>query len=436
MKEKLQFKNPYLLFFPFLIVYIGLVLYFPTNGNFGDEPYYLLYANNILHGFYSPPPPDVDLTYGPGYPLLLALFLAFGLPLIAITLFNAVLYYLSVVLLFKSLRQIVSNEIALCASLFWACYYHCYEQVFLIYTETITSFLVTVIAYLLIKVYYVEKFRRIGLYVLLTGMSIGYIALTKILFGYVLLFMLIGVIVLYLVNRNSYNFQKGAIIMVIAFVTTLPYLFYTYNLTGKIFYWGSSGGNNLYWMSSLPSREYGDWHRYTNFEIDSCRYEPFAIPGREDSIKANHREDHIELFKYKGIERDDLYKKMAIRNIIINPNKFAINCLSNVGRFFFNMPRSYALQRPINLLRIPLNGTLLFLMTFSLLLTVMNWNRIDYPVQFLIVFELLYMGGSILGSTEPRMFSVIVPLVLIWISVVLYRSIQIKWRFENADRNT
>src|SRR5213595_1445136 len=111
-------KNPYLLFSPFLIFFIVYVLIFVTDGHSGDEPRYLTYANNLIHGYYSPP--DVDLRNGPGYPIILVPFLALNLPLYFMTILNAVFHYLSIILLFKALQQVVSFKKALIVSLFWA----------------------------------------------------------------------------------------------------------------------------------------------------------------------------------------------------------------------------------------------------------------------------------------------------------------------------
>jgi hypothetical protein len=40
------------------------------------------------------------------------------------------------------------------------------------------------------------------------------------------------------------------------------------------------------------------------------------------------------------------------------------------------------------------------------------------------------MGGSITGSAEIRMFSVIVPILLLWISIILNKTLRVSWRFE------
>ena len=431
MKKLFVTKNPYLIFLPFLLLYIAIILFLPTDGKFGDETYYLKFAHNIINGFYSPSAPDVDLMYGPGYPIIIAPLIALNLPLIYITLLNAALYYFSIILLFKSLLLVVNFRIAVITSLFWALYYHSFEQLHLIYTETITSFLISLIIYCTIKAFSPDNTRNTNKLIIIAGFALGYVALTKVIFGYVLICMLIGSGIIYLKNRNSVNYRKGLFILLIAIATTLPYLIYTYHLTGRILYWGTSGGTNLYWMSSPYPRENGDWYNFDKLESNYINnYEYSSMPGRFDSIRVNHLKDREDLYKFKGVEQDDLYRKIAIQNIKSHPLKFLQNCISNVGRFFFNYPKSYVLQRPINLIRLPLNGTLILILSFCSIPTVISWYRIVYPIRFMIFIALLYMGGSILGSTEPRMFSVIVPILLIWIAYIYQKSVKIKWKFD------
>ena len=126
-------KNPFLLFLPFLFFYVVFILAVESNALWGDENIYLSYADNLSHGFYSPPPPNVSLDDGPGYPLLISPFVALHLPLITIRLLNAILLYLSIVLLFEVLIKFVSFKRALIFSLFWGCYYNSLDFIALIY---------------------------------------------------------------------------------------------------------------------------------------------------------------------------------------------------------------------------------------------------------------------------------------------------------------
>ena len=432
-------KNPFILFLPFLILYLILILIFANNELNGDEGRYLMYAHNLTKGFYSPPPPAIDLGNGPGYPLLLMPFVALNLPLIFIKLLNAIFYYLSIVLLFKSLQQIVSLKFSIVFSLLWALYPTFYEQMTYFLPEVFAASLIPLLLFLSMNAFRDTSNKKVKRYVLLAGLTFGYLALTKPIFGYVLIFMIAGILLLLITNRKSRNYKKSMAILIIAFISTMPYLVYTYHLTGKMFYWSSFGGNNLYWMSNPNEGEYGDW---MGFPVSPNN--KYRIPGSDSSItlrhqkdfnellmnedvrKANIRNGEIEYNLTKGIAQDDLFKKIAIRNIKSHPKKFIENCISNAGRMIFNYPTSYVLQKPSTLRRLPINGTFLVVLLFCLIPTFMNWRKILYPIRFFIFFALLYFGGSLLGSADIRMFVMVVPILLIWFAYIISKSVIIK----------
>lgn len=419
-------KNPFVLFLPFLILYIIIVFIFVTKGSHGDESRYLMYAHNLLHGFYSSPPPDIDLSNGPGYPILLIPFLALHVSLIFITILNAIFYYLSIVFLFEALLKVTSVKIAFIISLFWGFYFNLYEYLPFVLTEVFTVFLVSLLILSLSNAFRISSLRRSLKSIIFSGLIIGYLALTKPIFGYVIISLIIGTAVLLIANWKSKNYRKSILILFISFLTTTPYLLYTHHLTNRLFYWTSNGGNNLYWMSSPYAGEYGSWIQYPLNKIDQSP----RIPGSKEIIELNHQKDFDEIFKYKGVEQDDIYKKIVTRNIKSHPMKFFENCFSNVGRIIFNFPRSYELQRPGTLLRLPFNGIIMVLVLFCLLPTVKNWRKIPFLIRFLLFFAILYLGGSVLGSAETRMFTMVVPIFLFWIAYIMQKSIKVTLKFD------
>jgi 4-amino-4-deoxy-L-arabinose transferase-like glycosyltransferase len=392
-------KNPYLLFLPFLLFLMVFVLLFHTNSNEGDEGRYLMFAQNLLHGFYSPPPPDINLWNGPGYPIVLMPFVGLRLPLICMTLMNAIFYYLSIILLFKALRLIGSFRKAFLFSLFWACFFSAYQKIPRIYSETFTLFLISLLIFCLLKAF-IDKSNK---YLVLSGFMIGCIALTKIVFGYVLMFMFFGSLLLWLLNRNTKDYKRGTIVLLIAFTVTAPYLIYTYHLTGRIFYWGNSGGLSLYWMSTPYKSEFGDyWH---------------------GESPAWHQKDFEAIADLRGVERDDALKRIAFGNIKAHPLKYAQNWIANIGRLFFNFPYtptsdSYQnVGNPIrSLAMLPFNAILFLLMIYSFFITLRNWKNIEYYIHFLFCFVFLYLGASSIVSAYSRQFYVIVPVLLFWIA--------------------
>ncbi len=444
-----KIRNPFLIFAPFLILYIILVLIFPTEGMSGDEGRYLLYARYLYDG--TLPKTDIDfniLGNGPGYSIILIPFVALHLPLICITLFNAIIYYFSVILLFKALKDLVSFRMALLLSLFWACYYNSYENIIFILPEVFTTFLICLLIFNMVKLFNHGKIKKLKFYITYTGIVMGYIALTKPIFGYVMLVMIIGNGLLWLIKQKAGNYRRGITITLIALITTVPYLIHTYNLTGKLFYWSSLGGNNMYWMSTPYENEYGDWnanpkplndtnstrYHYSRFELYKNYGNAEHIPDYNYFISQNHWQDFAELNKYSVLKQDKRFTEISIKNIQEHPLKYVKNCISNVGRILFNYPYSYKLQTPGTLLRLPLNGIVVLLSLFCFLPTIINWKKLFYPVRYLLFFAAIYFGGSILGSAETRMFSVIVPILLVWIGYILIRTIKIKLKFENSTQ--
>ncbi|MDE3185537.1 MAG: glycosyltransferase family 39 protein [Bacteroidota bacterium] len=442
MKEIKKIKNPFLIFLPFLLLYVIFILLFSSGSNQGDEGRYLNYAHNLTNGFYSLPLPYLDLGDGPGYPIILMPFVLLKIPVLYIKLMNAVFQYLSVMLLFKSLKQIFPVKFSLIFSLIWALYPNTFEQISYALPEVFTASLIPLLLFTILKVFEKDDSRKIRKYILIAGFTLGYIALTKPIFGYVLMFMIPAAFLFWVINRTNINYKKCITILIIAFITTLPWLAYTYHMSGKVLYWSSFGGNNLYWMSSPYKGEYGDWIEYPPYSDYKYR-----IPQSEEVIKLRHQKDFDEILKneevqmgnlkngvmapnlIKGIAQDDLFKRIAIENIESHPLKFLQNCLSNVARMLFNYPNSYTLQKPSSLYRLPINGTLVILVIFCLIPTLINWQKILFPIRFLLLLIILYLGGSTLGSATPRMFTVAVPILLFWIAYIINKTIKVKLKF-------
>jgi 4-amino-4-deoxy-L-arabinose transferase-like glycosyltransferase len=408
-------KNPYLLFLPFLLAYSVFII-LNCQPSQGDETRYLFYTNNLLHGFYSPTS-NISLISGPGYPIFLMPFVALHIPKIYIVLMNAVFQYLSIIFLFKTLQQFFSFKITLILCLFWACYFNILEYIALIYTESFTLLLISMLMLFLVKAFSPDNLVKANKYIILSGITIGYIALSKIIVGYVLLFMLVGMALIWITNRKVINYRKGVIIMLIAFTTFGPYLFYTSYLTGRLFYMGT-GSDNLYWLTTPHEREYGN----------------YITPAATDSLRFTHRTELIEIKKDSGLKRDDAYKSIAINNIKSHPVKFLKNCLSNIGRILFNYPYSYTFQKPGTLLRLPLNGIIVVCMLFCVAPTLMNWRKIPFSIRFMLFFTFLYLGGSVFGSAETRMFTMVVPVLLFWIAYIIQKSTKIKLKFDENSK--
>jgi hypothetical protein len=423
--SKLKY-NPFILFLPFLLFFLLIVLKLHTDRMQGDEARYYNSALNFIQIFLFRPAADLNLWSGPGYSIILTPFLFLKLPLISITMLNAVLQYLSIVFLFKTLIKFVSWNKAFFFSLFWACYYLYYQELPMVATETFALFLITMLAFCLVKAFEGRSVK----YLVLGGFLMGYIALTKVIFGYVLLVFLMGSLVLWLLNRKSVNYKKSVLMAGISMLVCLPYLLYTYSLTGKVFYWSNSGGMSLYWMSTPFEGEFGDWNnpRFTA----NCG--PKGTPCNKELFAANHQKYIDEVQKYKGVEGDAKYKEFAVANIKAHPVKYIKNWFANIGRLLFGFPNSYYYQSTNLLLRIPPNGIIVVLAIICLVPTVLHWRRLPYSIRFLLLFVILYLGASSLVSAYQRQFYIIVPVLLLWLAYVLQRTVKISFRsFYNRE---
>ncbi|MGC4038463.1 MAG: hypothetical protein QM764_21045 [Chitinophagaceae bacterium] len=418
--------SPYLLFLPFLVLYSGIILKFHSGQIADDEIRYTGYAQNLLNGFYSNPPPNVSIINGPGYPIILMPFVAGKAPLLWMALINAAFYYLSVVFLFKSLKKISPFKIAFSFALFWACYYSSFQDMLHAFTESFTCLVISLILYFLTRVYIDDDSAAKRKYLYFSGISIGYLVLTKIIFGYVLLVMIIGSAVLWLINGHSVTIRKNLLILSVAFLTITPYLAYTYSLTGKIFYLGNPGADSFYWMSNPNQGEFGDWWGYP---VKVAKDEPYLVPYYHDSLTTRHQTDFDNARRYDGPRQDSIFNKIASDNIKSHPGKFIENWISNIGRLLFSFPNSYTLQNNKTLFRLPLNGIVVILSLLCSIPTLLNWKKLNFMLKFLLFFTLIYLGGSSLVSGVTRMFTIIVPVFLFWFAFVLPRILTIKWRF-------
>jgi len=436
-KKRFNFSfgnNPWLIYLPFLVAFVCWAIVSPTNGYSGDEARYLEYAHNLLNGFYSPPAPNIELINGPGYPIFLIPFVALGLPLITITLCNAFLYYISIVILHKALLMIVSQKTTLIFSLFWGLYYIAYQGIPFIHTETLTYLLVVLVIHCLIKSFQPNGKKAPLLSIIMCGFFLGYLVLTKMIFGHVLMILLLATTILRLLFRSDTNIRKLLIILLVAFGTTSPYLIYTYRITGKLFYWGN-GNDSLYWMTANAPNEYGSWFPNPLEDYDSV-FLTYYLPGTGDSLIKYHQGDLEDIKKYTGIEKDEAYLKHALENIKDHPLKFVENYIYNVGRFIFQYPFSYGIHRPKVLIVFPIQGVLLTLVILSLTITLLNWRRVPFPIKFLLFLTFLYFGGSTLVTAYLRMFTVIVPILLVWIAYMLENTMHINLKFRSLAGDT
>jgi Dolichyl-phosphate-mannose-protein mannosyltransferase len=415
--HSLSNANSWLVFLPFLLLYAVLSLVTsPHDQLVLDEGRYWGFAENLLNGHFHYKEGYQFLWSGPGYPLLLVPFVAMDSPIFVLKLVNALLLYVSVVYFFKLLKLYLAPSRALLTAVLFACYYPMYE-VGLPYlmTEAWSMFLSVMATYLICKAFRFKDYRWGTL--LLPGFLLGMLALTKVIFGYVLLVMIVLCLLVWLLRGRSRRMWSMSKIFLFAMAFCLPYLAYTYSLTGQVFYWGNAGGLQLYWMSTPYEHELGDWH----------------VPTLEEDtiLMHNHGAYFASIEHLSPQAKDAELKRKAIEQIKAHPKKFLYNWIANVSRTFCSYPLSF-LEPSNGYLKYAVpNVFLIVFMVIMALPTLRYYKRFPLEILVLLVFALVYLGAISVMASYPRFLFMVVPIFMLWIAWGLHKFVRL--HFESAQ---
>lgn len=410
---RLPVRNPFIAFIPFLIAYFVIILVVQNDAPFGDESRYLQFASNLIQGFYSPPPPSINLWNGPGFPMYLTLFLAAGVPLITVKLFNALLYYLVLILFYKTALTFTAEKIARRSSLVFALYYLPYKSLPHVLSEIFTIFLIASILYCS-SVYFSIQHKKSSIpSAIVLALLLAYLALTKVIFGSVFLILAVILLVLFAFTKNVF-FKKSLTVLVLALGFCLPYLVYTYHLTGKYFYWSNAGGMSLYWMSNPAKGEYGEWY---NDSLTSARLNAQQIKMLQD----NHKSDYALVKSLTGVQKDEKFRELAFENIRAHPEKFFLNWIANWSRMLSNYPAGYKSVDKGTIANLLANIPLLFLLMYSAIKTLKRQIKLPPFIKFMVLMAFFYLMVSSLFSAYDRMFYILAPVFGIWICYTFTR---------------
>jgi hypothetical protein len=390
------------------VLYSGLLLAFTEVEYKSDSGRYLKFATNLAQGFYSPRE-ELDLTNGPGYPLVLAPLPLLGLPWSVAKVFNLAFLLAATAYVTGTVRLYLPDYRAPLAGAAVGLYPPALVYASSISSEPITLFLVAGLGYHLCRAHRDSSlWQAAG-----AAAFFGYLALTKIFFGYVIATALVAAVLL-LVWRRSPWARRNAVVAALALVLCVPWLVYTYSLTGKVFYWGTPGGDTLYWMATPFPDEYGDW---------------FARPRRvaTPAVQERHGLFIDSMRELPDDVKDRLFREKALEYIRANPAKFAYNWAMNVTRMLFNYPYSFTPQKPGTFLYLLPNMIVLPLAVAALAVWAVRFRRVPAEIWSLGFLIAVSLGGSSLVSAEGRQFMVLLPWVLACTGFVL--GTQVRWRF-------
>jgi hypothetical protein len=382
-----------------------------TDSFVGDEARYLMFADNLAHGFYSPVN-NINLWNGPGYPFILTPFVLLKLPLLTVKLLNAFLLFMAVLFFYKTLQLYIKNELhVVFISYLFGIYPPFFIYLHQILTETLSIFLICGLMFHTCKMFNDNRSSKKNFCI--ASLYLAYLALTKIFFGYVILAGTLLFLFLYFWKKKEI-FRKIFAVYLFALLLCSPYLFYTYLLTNRIFYWGDSGGLSLYWMSTPYDNEFGDWFDYQKVF--------------EDPQLGKHHDFFDKIRTLPSVQRDDELKKQAIINIKDHPLKYLKNISANIGRMLFNYPYSFVPQKKRTFFYIIPNMFLAVCSTICVYPYFARRRLIPGEIHFIAVFFVISFTGSALVSAYPRQFMILVPVLLFWLFIVISRTVHIELR--------
>jgi hypothetical protein len=406
-------KNEILKFLPLLLLYIFIVIIFSSNTFWGDESDYVKAAYRLSQGHYSPKD-TIKLWWGPGYPIVLLPFIFLKLPWLIAKLLNAFFLFGAVLYFYNTLRLYIPKTYATIFTFLMGLYPPMMRVIHLLYTENLVFLLICGFMFHCCKMQ--KESKHPWFHLLTASIYLGYLALTKIFFGYVILTGLLSFFLLYIWQRKD-KFKKTAYVYLFALIFCLPYLWYTYSLTGKVFYWATSGGMSLYWMSTPYENEWGSW-----FSIQDVQKRPEL---------AKHREFFNKISTLPEVERDDAFKKQAIYNIIHHPKKYFINWIANIGRLLFSYPFSYTQHSLTTYFYLIPNMFIVVTFILSIYPVILRWKSIPYEIYTLFYFSMITFGGTSLLSAYDRQFRPLVPILLLWLAFIYVRVLKIEVRQES-----
>ncbi len=438
MIARLKINQSYYLL-PILVSYLAIVLLFGADVPLGDGIRYWAYAGNLLNGTYATP--EVGMLHmGPGYPIILAVFRFLNSPILFPLLLNSILLYLGIYYYYKTAILYIAPKIVIVSAYllaFWDPFLLYWMQK--LYSESLVVFLISFFSYHFIQYYKTNERKSL----IFSGLAIGYLALTKVIFGYVIAVVILLSALFYFITNYKALASQSLKIFGIGFLICLPYLGYTYSLTGKFFYWGNSGGELLYWTASPHKADLGEWHTGEKDMNDffAQRYSQYSGLDKEYVYNINeiitkriyndHKTLKFKINKLGYIESDSLYREIAVYNIKNHPVNFIKNWIMNIGRITIGYPHALYAKPPfspfMSLLNIIKSSFLLVFFIVAVCLSFLIRKTLDKEVIFVLITSLIYFGGvSFLAAQSQRFLIPILPVLFFFIIYSINKTIKLK----------
>ncbi|MEO0447257.1 MAG: glycosyltransferase family 39 protein, partial [Verrucomicrobiota bacterium] len=291
----------------------------------GDEGRYLHYAENLTQGFYVKAD-HPDFTNGPGYPLILAPFVAMKAPWWMMRGCNVVFLLGAMWFMYQTVRIWCSPRWALVAALVLALNPVLFRYMGQMKTEVLSTMLFAGFLWSYVRVLQAQRWA--GKRMLVCVGFLFALIMVRVLFGYVAM---AGMVVLPLflwISGQMTRWKAATAPLGGALILCLPWLVYTHHYTEKFPCWSTNGGELFYWMTSPYPEEWGSW-----FSYEEATFRPEIAQHHGDFL---HR---VEALPFA--EREAVYLEQAKMHLAEHPQAFVRNLTANVSRILFSFPRSY-----------------------------------------------------------------------------------------------
>lgn len=399
-----------------LLPVLGVLLLFSVllnpGGLTGDEGPMIGAAHRVLQGRYAVPGTTDStkfLWHGPGLPALLAPLVALGVPLNGLRLTTPLLMFAAVLMFYRLLRLRLTPRGALIGAYALGLYGPAYYTFGTLAKEPLA--LLLSISALDGTARYLRDGRR--RHAAIAGLSLGALVMTRLEYGWVitialavgLVWWLAGALVSRTAPKVTRVPRRWALVCVLGLLACVPWLSYTYALTGHVFYWGNSGGLSLYWMAAPGPSPLGEWHA------------PHTV--LHEAALASYRPFFNHLATLTPVQRDLALQHVAVVDALAHPVSYALNVLANVGRMFVGLPFPFTLPVAVIAGLIIINGALLTGAVAAGRSLIRRRALVPRETVPFVLFAAVGLAVHLFPAAEPRMVVPLIP-VPIWLIGVAF----------------
>jgi len=244
---------------------------------------------------------------------------------------------------------------------------------------------------------------------LLGGGALGALVMVRLEYGWLLIGLLGACGLWWLLARDRASARRCAAVLGVGIALCVPWLAYTTSVTGRLLYWGNSGGISLFWMSpasgpGLTGEFRGLWREV----------------AREPGV-AFQRPLFERLERLAPLDRDLARQRIAVAAIRDEPGRYARNLAVNAFRLFFAAPTWPRPPTGALVLYAIFNGLLLALVAAGGAVLVRERRTLPAEAAPFAVFAVTGLALHLPTSADPRMAIPLVPPLLWLVTVAAHR---------------